>query len=106
MSHMDDWKFDIDPVSKRPYPVEETFRASDGNIEMTGQLFPGAIAENSKITEIPGFPFTSTNPAFHFFQFSEADIQIKRGEQVERVKGQAFREFIWMEEWFPYRRVD
>lgn len=99
-------RFDIDPVTKGPYPVEETFRASQGNIEVTGQLLPGTIVDSSKLTDIPGFPFTSANPCFHFFQFSDADIQIRRGEQVEKVKGQALRELAWFEEWFPYPKVD
>ena len=97
-------RFDIDPVSKGPYPVEETLRASDENIEVKGRLLPGVLVENTKVTDLPGSPFTPTNPAFHFFQFSEAELEIKRGEQVEKLKGQAVREFTWLDEWFPYRK--
>lgn len=97
-------KYVIDPTARGPYPVEETFRARDGDTEVTGHLLPGVVSENSRLEHIPGFPFTKENPCFHFWQFSDADLQIKRGGQLEKVKGQALREFVWMEEWFPYRK--
>jgi hypothetical protein len=97
-------KFAIDPVAKGPYPTEEAFKAFQGDIEVTGQLLPGTIIENSRLADIPGFPFSPSNPCFHFWQLSDADIQIKIGDQVEKVKGQALREFTWFEEWFPYRK--
>ena len=97
-------EFAIDRVSGGPYPVEETFKATEGDIEVSGHLLPGVMAEAFRAADVPGFPFTQEKPGFHFFQFSDVDLQIRQGGQTERVKGQAVREFVWMHEWFPYQR--
>lgn len=94
-------KLGIDPDTKVLYPTEETFRASEGGTEVRGYLPQGIVLENSRIANVPGFPFTPESPAIHFFQFSEANIQIIRGGQVENVKGQAFREYMLLDEWIP-----
>jgi hypothetical protein len=96
-------KFAIDPVSGGPYPVEETFTATDGNITVKGYLPKGVLIRNGKLMDIPEYPFTKDNPGFHFYQFSDIELFIKQGNEVERVKGQGVREFIWMEDLFPYK---
>ena len=97
-------EFAVDPESRGPYPVTETFRASEGDIEVMGFLPPGIIAERSRIEDVPGLACTSENPWFHFFQFSDAHMIIRRGKEVEKIKGRALREFVWADEWFPYKR--
>lgn len=97
-------EFRIDQVSGAPYPAVETFKAADDGIEVLGYMPPGVIAESSKAANIPGFPFTEDRPSFHVVQFSDVNLLIRQGGQVEKVKGQAMREFIWIDELFPLNK--
>jgi len=97
-------EFTIDPISGGPYPVIETFKAASGDIEVTGYLPAGALVDNVKFADVPGFSCTQENPCYHYFQFSDAEVVIKKGQQVEKIKGRAFREFFWADKWFPYKK--
>jgi len=97
-------KYNIDPVTGGPYPLIETFNVVEGDIQVSGFMPAGMMAESSRLVDIPGFPFTKENPAFHSWQFSDVSLVINRGGKREKATGQAVREFGWIHKLFPWDR--
>jgi len=96
-------KYVIDPEAGGPYPIKETFSATEGDMEIMGYMGPGVLADSMKILDIPGLPFDKENPCFHSFQISDVDLIIRKGKDIEKVKGRALREFLWADQWFPFK---
>jgi len=94
-------EFVLDEINGMPYPTTETLHATEGNVEMTAQIHPGVIIERELLIDVPGTSFTAENPGGYFRQYCDVDVQIRRWDQVEELKGSCQREFGWMTQWFP-----
>ena len=84
-----------------PYPPVETLHATEGNIELTTQTDPGIIVGWEYATKTSDTDVSEENPVGYHRQYGPINVQIRRWDQVERLKGVVLREFGWMTEWFP-----
>jgi hypothetical protein len=101
--HME--KFVLDKEhGNMPYPPIETLHATEGHTELTSQTEPGHIVAWEYVTELPGTDVSEANPVGYHRQYGPINVQIRRWDKVEQVRGVVLREFDWMTEWFPFPR--
>lgn len=91
--------FELDAVIGMPYPTAETIHATEGNTELWALILPGTISERDLMVNNPGT--SPENPGCYFRQFSNIDIEIRRWDQLEQIRGKCIHEFGWMTRWFP-----
>jgi hypothetical protein len=101
--HME--KFVLDKEhGNMPYPPIETLHATEGHTELTSQTEPGHIVAWEYVTELPGTDVSAANPVGYHRQYGPINVQIRRWDKVEQIRGVVLREFDWMTEWFPFPR--
>jgi len=88
-------KYGIDPDSGALYPVVESLRASDGNVELRAQLLPGTI----------NHVFRLGGTGVYCRQYSPVNMQLRRWDDVEEASGTAVHEFGAGGGWFPFDRL-
>ena len=88
-------KYGIDEDSGALYPVVESLRASDGNVELRAQLLPG------KINHV----FRLGGTGVYCRQYCPVNIQLRRWDDVEEASGTAVHEFGAGGGWFPFDRL-
>lgn len=88
-------KFGIDADSGMLYPVVESLRASDGNVELRAQLLPGKINHIFRLGEA----------GVYCRQYCDVNMQLRRWDDVEQDSGTAVHEFGAGGHWFPFDRL-
>jgi hypothetical protein len=92
-------RYEIDPEIGMPYPTIETLRATEGNVEVSAMILPGTILERDLMTKNPGT--SPEKPGCYFRHYSDFDMEIRRLDRVEQVRGTCIRESGWIEQLFP-----
>ena len=90
-------QFGIEPELGNIYPVVESLRASDGNVELRAQLLPGKINDRIKLGPRRQGVYTR--------QYCDVNMQLRRWDEVEEASGTAVHEFGAGEHWFPFERL-
>jgi len=89
-------RFEIDNESGRYYPVAETIHASEGNTELL------ALASTHTLNERMLLP---DNDVFHCLRgFGNIDLEIRRFDKLEEIKGIGFYEQGQIIEWLPVKK--
>jgi len=92
-------KMEFDPVIGMPFPTAETIHATEGNTELRALLLPGTIAERDLMVNNPGT--SPEKPGCYFRQWCEVDIEIRRLDRKEHIRGKCLHEFGWISQVFP-----
>jgi hypothetical protein len=92
-------RFVLDPDIGMPCPTAQTLHATEGNIELTALILGGTISERDKMVNNPGT--SPENPGCYFRQFSNIDIEVRRWDRPEQIRGRCIHEYGAMTEWFP-----
>ncbi len=89
-------KFEIDDVTGRYYAVAETIHATEGNMELFILMSTPTI--NEKLP-LPGK--SAEDPGHVLRGFSDIDVQIRRLDRWEQIKGKCFHEQGQIIPWIP-----
>lgn len=103
----------IEPTTRMPYPIRETLRAFNGELEVIARILPGTFNVQTKIVDTPaewaqGEPYSLTDPGAYFRQFGDVELEIRRGDQIEELRSRGYpegatRELGWLSQWFPFK---
>jgi hypothetical protein len=91
--------FELDPEIGMPYPTAETLHATEANVEMTALILRGITTERDLMVNNPGT--SPENPGCYFRQYSDIDIEIRRLDRLEQIRGKCVHEAGWITRWFP-----
>jgi len=94
--------FTLDSEIRMPFPKIETLHATEGNVELSALVLPGTITERDLMTNNPGT--SPEKPGCYFRQYSEIDVEIRRLDQLENIRGKCIHESGWITHWFPVAR--
>ena len=94
-------KFGIEPELGYLYPVVESLKASDGNVEFRAQILPGRVTGIMKLV---------TTGGTYVRQMSPLRMQLRRWDEVEEVASVAppegaIHEFGGGADWFPFEML-
>lgn len=92
-------RYEIDPEIGMPFPTIETVHATDGNVELNVMVLPGTILFRQLMTNNPGT--SPEKPGSYFRQHSDFDMEIRRLDRIEKIRGTLIREAGWIEQLFP-----
>ncbi len=92
-------RYEIDPEIGMPYPAIETVHATEGNVELNAMVSPRTIIMRELMTENPGT--SPEKPGCYFRQHSDFDMEIRRLDRLEQIRGTLIRESGWIDQLFP-----
>jgi len=92
-------KFEYEDVTGVPYPTIETIHATQGNIELLGQVSNPTLTERYPLLSLPGQTFENAGAILR--GFADIDLEITRLNKSEQISGKCMYEHGQITRWIP-----